>query len=94
MPLIRLDARGWQQREDFWAALLSALGAPDWHGPNLDALYDGLVAGENRVRPPLTVEIAVSTPLPKPLAAYLDRVGGVFADAARDTGLAIDFRFV
>ncbi len=94
MPLIRLDPRGWQRREDFWAALLPALGAPDWHGPNLDALYDGLVAGENRIRPPLTVEITVSTPLPEPLAAYLDRVRGVFADAARDTGVPIDVRFV
>lgn len=68
--------------------------ARDWHGPNLDALYDGLVAGENRVRPPLAVEIAISTPLPEPLTAYLDRVRGVFADAASDTGLPIDFRFV
>lgn len=94
MPLIRLDAHGWQRREDFWAALLPALGAPDWHGPNLDALYDGLVAGDNQVRPPLSVEIAVSTPLPAPLAAYLERVSGVFADAARDTGILIDFRLV
>lgn len=94
MPMIRLDARDWQRREDLWAALLPALGAPAWHGPNLDALYDGLVAGENLIRPPLTVEIAVSTPLPEPLAAYLDRVRGVFADAARDTGMAIDFRLV
>ena len=93
MSLILLDARDWQQREDFWAALLPALGAPDWHGPNLDALYDGLVAGENRVRPPLTVEIAISTPLPAPLLAYLDRVRGVFDDAARDTRLAIALRF-
>ncbi len=94
LSLIRLDARGWQQREDFWTALLPALGAPDWHGPNLDALYDGLVAGENRVRPPVTVEILVSTPLPAPLTAYLDRVRGVFADAACDTGLPIELRFV
>ncbi|VXC89787.1 conserved hypothetical protein [Sphingomonas sp. 8AM] len=94
MPLIRLDARGWQHREDFWAALLPALGAPDWHGPNLDALYDGLVAGENRVRPPLTVEIAIDTPLPEPLIDYLARVTGVFADAARDTGLSIELRYV
>ncbi|WP_341208158.1 barstar family protein [uncultured Sphingomonas sp.] len=94
MSLISLDARDWHCRADFWAALLPALGAPDWHGPNLDALYDGLVAGENRVRPPLTIEIAVSTPLPEPLTAYLDRVRRVFADAARDTGMTIDFRFI
>ncbi|MBB6503337.1 RNAse (barnase) inhibitor barstar [Sphingomonas endophytica] len=94
LSLIRLDARGWQRREDFWAALLPALGAPDWHGPNLDALYDGLVAGENRVRPPLTVEIVVSTPFPVPLTTNLDRVRNVFADAARDTGLPIELRFV
>jgi len=94
MSLIRLDARDWRTRQDFWAALLPALGAPDWHGPNLDALYDGLVAGENRVRPPVTVEIAVGIPLPDALTAYLDRVRGVFDDAARDTGLAIALRFV
>lgn len=94
MSLIRLDARGWQRREDFWAALLPALGAPDWHNPNLDALYDGLVAGENRVRPPLTVEIVVSTPLPAPLTHYLGRVRGVFDDAARDTRLPVALRLV
>ncbi|KQN92924.1 hypothetical protein ASE95_09930 [Sphingomonas sp. Leaf231] len=94
MSLIRLDARDWRTREQFWAALLPALGAPDWHGPNLDALYDGLVAGENRVRPPLSVEICTTTPLPAALMAYLARVGIVFEDAAHDIGLAIALRIV
>ncbi len=92
MSLIRLDARDWRTRADFWAALLPALGAPDWHGPNLDALYDGLVAGDNRVRPPLMVEILVATPLPADLVAYLERVQCVFDDAARHTGLTIGLR--
>ncbi|MDR6789332.1 hypothetical protein J2Y58_002703 [Sphingomonas sp. BE138] len=64
VPLIRLDARAWQTREHFRAALLPALGAPAWHGRNLNALYAGLVAGEDRVRPPLMVEIVVARPLP------------------------------
>lgn len=94
MPLIRLDARSWTTRDDLRRALLPALGAPAWHGPNLDALFDGLVAGENRVRPPITVEIEVDAPLSEQLAGYLDRVRGVFDDAARETGLPIALRVV
>lgn len=94
MSLIRLDAAAWQGREDMWQALLAALGAPEWHGPNLDALYDGLVAGENRVRPPLMVEIAATRHLPVALVADLTRVRIVFEDAARDTGLPITLGFV
>jgi RNAse (barnase) inhibitor barstar len=93
MSLIHLDAGAWQGREDMWRALLAALGAPDWHGPNLDALYDGLVAGENRIRPPLSIEIVATAALPVALLAELTRVRIVFEDAARDTGLPIALRF-
>lgn len=37
MKLIELDASGWTKPLDFYLALLPQLGAPDWHGLNLDA---------------------------------------------------------
>ena len=46
---ITLDAATWREFRDIYAALLPAMGAPDWHGPNLDAVYDALVAGHYRV---------------------------------------------
>jgi RNAse (barnase) inhibitor barstar len=46
---ITLDAAAWRVFRDIHAAMLPALGAPDWHGPNLDAVYDALVAGHYRV---------------------------------------------
>lgn len=46
---ITLDAAAWREFRDIYAAMLPALGAPDWHGPNLDAVYDALVAGHYRV---------------------------------------------
>ncbi len=93
VTMIRLDARGWNDRDDLWRDLLAGLGAPDWHGANLDALYDGLVAGENRARPPLVVEITGATQLPPALIAHMTRVREVFDDAARD-GAAVAMRFV
>jgi RNAse (barnase) inhibitor barstar len=46
---ITLDAAAWREFRDIYAAMLPALGAPDWHGPNLDAVYDALVAGHYKV---------------------------------------------
>ena len=44
MKEINLDARAWRNRDDFYGALLPSLGAPHWHGRNLDALNDSLAA--------------------------------------------------
>lgn len=45
MDEIRLDGRGWETTGDFYNAFLAAVGAPDWHGKNLDALWDSIVGG-------------------------------------------------
>jgi len=59
MVRIALEGRGWQSAEDFYQALLGALGAPGWHGHNLDALEETLRAGDaNALNPPLHIEIA------------------------------------
>lgn len=89
---LRLDARGSDSREAMWRPLLDALGAPEWHGDSLDALYDSLVAGLHRVRPPLVVELVGAARCPAALVAYLTRVRAVFADAGAALGAQVELR--
>ncbi len=42
MPAVEVDLTGCADEAALWSRLLAALGAPDWHGRNLDALWDGL----------------------------------------------------
>ncbi len=42
---IEVDLEGCADAAGVWARLLRALAAPDWHGANLDALWDGLTGG-------------------------------------------------
>ncbi len=55
MPVIALCADGWRTPENFYQALLPRLGAPDWHGHNLDALHNSLCPKEAVIsfKPPL-----------------------------------------
>ena len=58
MNIIELDASYWNSIAEFYRALLDQLGAPEWHGRNVNALVDSMVYGDiNRVDPPLTVMI-------------------------------------
>jgi ribonuclease inhibitor len=55
---IHLDGRSWQSADDFYVAYLTAVGAPEWHGHNLDALWDSLTGGDINLRnPPLCIRI-------------------------------------
>ena len=42
MRTIQLDGTTWRDKEDFYKAFLSAIGAPVNHGHNLDALADSI----------------------------------------------------
>jgi RNAse (barnase) inhibitor barstar len=58
MKDIVLDASAWRDRDDFYDALLPALGAPDWHGRNLDALNDSIGGDDiSAVRLPFRIKI-------------------------------------
>jgi RNAse (barnase) inhibitor barstar len=90
---ITLDAREWEGFRDIYAAMLPALCAPEWHGPNLDAVYDALVAGHYRFIPPLLVTITGVTQASEAVRAYLARLVTVFDDARADYGVAATLRF-
>jgi len=88
MHQITLDASGWRDRADGFGAILAALGAPDWHGANLDALLDSLRGGVNGVGPPFALTL---TGLPAPLAGFGVALSEVFAQAISD-GITVSLR--
>ncbi|CAN5471390.1 hypothetical protein BH10PSE14_BH10PSE14_27520 [soil metagenome] len=53
-----MTASGWTTALDFYEALLAALGAPDWHGRNVNALMESMIFGNiNKVGPPMVVHV-------------------------------------
>lgn len=68
---LTLHADLWQTRDDLYAQLLPQLGAPEWHGYNLDALWDSLRDPEmNKTSPPFTIEVTGTKNLTGDLAEY------------------------
>lgn len=92
MTNIDLDASTWSSPDDVYATLLAALGSPDWHGHNLDALWDSLTSDINVVSPPLRVTVWHADRLEAPIAALLARVSELFSDAREERGLDVGFR--
>ena len=37
-----LDGRSWRSKDNFYDAFFQAVRAPEWHGRNLDALWDSI----------------------------------------------------
>jgi RNAse (barnase) inhibitor barstar len=82
VKLIELDASEWRTPLDFYDALLSSLGAPDWHGRNINALIDSMVGGDiNAVEPPYRIEV---TGLSKASEEAFDELIQSFAAIARE----------
>jgi RNAse (barnase) inhibitor barstar len=55
---IILEGTGWRTEGDFYDAFFAAVGAPEWHGRNLNALNDSIGAGGiNHTEMPYTLLI-------------------------------------
>ena len=81
MKVIELDASGWLTPLDFYEALLASLGAPEWHGRNINALIDSMIVGDiNSVEAPYRV---VVTGLNKAHEDAFDELIQAFAALAR-----------
>jgi hypothetical protein len=78
---IELDATKWKTALDFYDALLTGIGAPEWHGKSPDALIDSMIwGGINAVEPPYTVRISGLSAAPQELCAYVQLVSDVLVD--------------
>jgi len=75
MTIIELDAANWKTVIDFYHALLSAIGAPEWHGRNPNALVDSMIwGGINSVEPPYSVRISGLSTAPKDVRDHVELV--------------------
>ena len=59
MTIIKLDATRWHSIWEFYNDLLEKIGAPAWHGKNINALLDSMVYSRNvnKIKPPIAIEI-------------------------------------
>ena len=66
-------------------AILPLLGAPDWHGRNMNALTESIVWGEiNAVEPPYTLRICGTASLSPGVAEELGWLKEDVANARQD----------
>ena len=76
MRVIELDGSSWRTFDDLYDALLPALGAPDWHGRNINALIDSMGTGSiNEVEPPYMIKIGRDDAMPAELRDFLRDLG-------------------
>ena len=94
MKTIIIDALGWSCADDLFDALLPKLGAPAWHGRNLNALDDSLYGGINEVEPPFKVIVINSSAVPPEVRDFITEVAEVFERARRkyDENVSIEVR--
>jgi len=95
---IELDAAHWISIVDFFNALFIALGAPEAHGYNINALIDSIIyGGINKIDPPFTVRIFGTTKLPKDLRdeikLYVDVLIEARDEARGPDGGDVDVQF-
>ena len=58
MQEIILDAAKWKSDDDVYDSFFAAVGAPPWHGKNLNALNDSIVGGQvNKIEVPYRIVI-------------------------------------
>ncbi len=88
---ILLDGRSWRTPLDFYQAILPQIGAPEWHGTNLNALDDSLVfGGMNSVRPPFRFRLSNIRDLPADIREELKGLVEIVERGRDEYGLDID----
>jgi len=81
--LLTVDAQSWASSTDFYEAVLPKLHAPEWHGRNLDALWDSIAhGGINGLAPPFALRIFNTEHFSAQMAAFMQKVEAIFRDAA------------
>jgi RNAse (barnase) inhibitor barstar len=83
VPTLVLDGVRWNTVEDFYDAFLEAVGAPSWHGHNLDALNDSIGGDDvNTVRLPYDIVVHGTSRMSEPALAMVKRFRELIEDLA------------
>ena len=92
MKELVLDASEWKRNEDVYDSFFRAVGAPDWHGRNFNALRDSICTGSiNAVEVPYTLVITNY----KQTGSAAKKMADDFIDLIRelrDSGCDVDIR--
>lgn len=87
-----MNASGWRTQGDFYDAIFSALGAPEWRGRNLDALGDSIFGGNiNAVDQPYAINIVGQ--IREPLHPLIESFTALVTQAAEEEGVAVSVTF-
>lgn len=82
MTEVVISAASWETPDDFYAAFLAAVGAPPWHGHNLDALWDSITGGDiNRINAPYRVRIIGTGQVSEGCKQLIERFVALIQDA-------------
>jgi hypothetical protein len=85
MREFELDATNWTTVHDFYDALFSAIGAPEWHGRNINALIDSMIwGGINKVDPPYIIHIKGVGQLSKGVRDHIELAKNALQEAHAD----------
>lgn len=91
MTNIELDASEWVAAVDFHTALLTALGAPKWHGTSTNALIDSMIyGGINDVTPPFRVNVRGMREAGEAARAAFQEAFDALGDAGANCSIAAD----
>ena len=85
MKVIELNATEWKTYDYFYNALLPSVGAPTWHGQNLNALVDSMIwGGINALEPPYTIKIVGTKMLAGHIRNHVETARRALAEARAD----------
>ena len=82
MTEIVLDGADRKTTDDFYSAFLGAVHAPDWHGRNLDALWDSITGADiNGRNLPYTIRVLGTDKMTPEAKTILDGFRSLIEDA-------------
>jgi hypothetical protein len=98
MRVIELNAEGWRDVLDYYAALKSALGSPRWHGSSPDAWIDSIIYGQiNEIEAPYVIRITGTSKCPASLMEKIlllrNCIGDARAERLQNYGVDMDVTF-
>ena len=92
MKQISIDVSKCQTVDDVYTILLSALAAPNWHGHNLDALWDSITSDINDVMPPYSIEVSGKNEVSDALALLIVQMQSIFEEARANQAIEVSFK--
>ena len=90
MSAVVVDWSQINSRAAFFELALPQLGAPEWHGKNLDALSDSVIGDDlNELKSPYTVQFRNADKITDDLLEFSRQVSDIFAQASEEHAVVV-----